>query len=309
MPSPTHTYDSILTALPRTPPLLPRPTQTATHPHLSSAIASLELHPTLEALLHLMNSDLASAHFLVRHMQRPVPLSNTGETIESDGQDSGSVWAHDGGRASSSSATPPRHSNGDPTNGQTKATPPTPSSKSNPQPQAPRIEGMHLHGLLHRLEGDYDNAAAWYKDVASFSPLPTGASTSADTSSSGPEDRSSDDQNPTYAPSDSPATVFTHAYPEGLATPLDLLRRTAELRAGEAKYSHGESEEARAWRRERDRLQEISKVEVDRVREWLEGRYGTRQWREASGEFVGNEGKHKEIAAKMIVGGEGWRQF
>ena len=32
---------------------------------------------------------------------------------------------------------------------------------------APAFEGMYLHGILHRIEGDYDNARAWYRDVAS----------------------------------------------------------------------------------------------------------------------------------------------
>ena len=30
----------------------------------------------------------------------------------------------------------------------------------------PAHEGMFLHGILHRIEGDYDNARAWYKNVA-----------------------------------------------------------------------------------------------------------------------------------------------
>lgn len=29
----------------------------------------------------------------------------------------------------------------------------------------PAYEGMYLHGILHRVEGDYDNARAWYSDV------------------------------------------------------------------------------------------------------------------------------------------------
>ena len=31
---------------------------------------------------------------------------------------------------------------------------------------APAYEGMFLHGILHRIEGDYDNARAWYGDVS-----------------------------------------------------------------------------------------------------------------------------------------------
>ncbi|KAI9792327.1 MAG: hypothetical protein M1816_002552 [Peltula sp. TS41687] len=80
-------------------PLLP-----PSHPHsarLSHSLASLSLHPTLEAALHLLNADLPSAHFLVRHMQAP-----------------------------------------------------------------PAYEGMFLHGILHRVEGDYENARAWYESVS-----------------------------------------------------------------------------------------------------------------------------------------------
>ncbi len=29
----------------------------------------------------------------------------------------------------------------------------------------PAYEGMYLHGILHRIEGDYDNARAWYGNV------------------------------------------------------------------------------------------------------------------------------------------------
>ena len=32
---------------------------------------------------------------------------------------------------------------------------------------APAYEGMCLHGILHRIEGDYDNARAWYRNVSS----------------------------------------------------------------------------------------------------------------------------------------------
>ena len=90
-------YDQLLTLRP---PLLPP--GKATNPVLTDQISSLYLHPTLEAAFHLLNCDLPSAHFLLRHMQA-----------------------------------------------------------------APAYEGMYLHGILHRIEGDYDNARAWYRDVIS----------------------------------------------------------------------------------------------------------------------------------------------
>ncbi|KAL9124093.1 MAG: hypothetical protein Q9217_006542 [Psora testacea] len=88
-------YTHILTLLPPlTPPTKP------TSPALTAKISALSLHPTLETALHILNNDLPSAHFLVRHMQSP-----------------------------------------------------------------PAYEGMFLHGILHRIEGDYDNARAWYSNV------------------------------------------------------------------------------------------------------------------------------------------------
>ncbi|KAM0713688.1 hypothetical protein Q7P37_010650 [Cladosporium fusiforme] len=81
-------------------PVLPSSSPHPQNPALSHEISSLALHPTLEALLHILNSDLSSAHFLVRHME-----------------------------------------------------------------SRPAVEGMFVHGVLHRVEGDYLNAEAWYRDV------------------------------------------------------------------------------------------------------------------------------------------------
>ncbi len=80
-------------------PLLPP--GKSTDPTYTDKIASLYVHPALESALHLLNCDLPSAHFLLRHMQAK-----------------------------------------------------------------PQLEGMFLHGILHRIEGDYDNARAWYRNVA-----------------------------------------------------------------------------------------------------------------------------------------------
>ncbi|KAL8778781.1 MAG: hypothetical protein Q9213_007245 [Squamulea squamosa] len=95
-PTFTDLYNHLLT-LPA--PLLPP--GKATSPKLTASISALSLHPTLEVAFHILNNDLPSAHFLVRHMQSP-----------------------------------------------------------------PAYEGMFLHGILHRVEGDYDNARAWYDNVS-----------------------------------------------------------------------------------------------------------------------------------------------
>lgn len=79
-------------------PVLPPPRVRSAS--LTHQISSLSLHPVLETILHILNGDLTSAHFLVRHMEAP-----------------------------------------------------------------PAYESMFMHGILHRIEGDYDNARAWYGDV------------------------------------------------------------------------------------------------------------------------------------------------
>ncbi|SMR56738.1 unnamed protein product [Zymoseptoria tritici ST99CH_1E4] len=92
---------------PHTSPLTRPSKASILSPKSSHAIASLSLHPVLESLLHILNNDLPSAHFLLRHMQSP-----------------------------------------------------------------PAYESMLVHGLLHRVEGDYENARAWYTNLADESPQP-----------------------------------------------------------------------------------------------------------------------------------------
>lgn len=72
MASSSDDYSAVLTSLlpPACPhhflslPVSPR------KPHIPShRISSLSLHPVIESILHLLNMDLPSAHFLLRHMQ------------------------------------------------------------------------------------------------------------------------------------------------------------------------------------------------------------------------------------------------
>jgi hypothetical protein len=54
---------------------------------ITAAIADLQLHPALEACLHLLNEDLASAYFLVRHMGGPLVVE--GDASSQDNSPSG----------------------------------------------------------------------------------------------------------------------------------------------------------------------------------------------------------------------------
>lgn len=208
MPSPKgqpptfHTlYTYLLTTYP--PPLLPPPP----HPHepsLSHAISSLQLHPTLEAALHILNADLPSAHFLVRHMQAP-----------------------------------------------------------------PALEGMYLHGILHRVEGDYDNARAWYADV------------SRGESGSGA------------------LREVWGAEDEGWR---GFLGRVEALNAGKGRKGEG-------WEREKRALERESRREVEGVVRFCCDKFGTGRWEDVSAEWVRPGDEHRRMGQDMVSGGKGWRDF
>ena len=197
--SPSHltTFDALYGHLTTTYgyPVLSSPSQYAHDKTLSSAIAALSLHPTLEALLHILNADLSSAHFLCRHMQN-----------------------------------------------------------------APAWEGMYIHGLLHRVEGDYRNAEAWYGNV-----------------------------------SDSECFRRAWAGDGGLDDAKAFTRRIERLR----KEKVGEKSD----------LEAESRREVDALVGWCKEKFGTGRMEDASEAWVEPSEEHRKIASKMLVGGEGWRQF
>lgn len=204
---PTPSFDAIYSALqthasPLLPPQIPLSRST------SHAISSLLVHPTLETALHILNHDLESAHFLVRHMQA-----------------------------------------------------------------SPAWEGMFLHGILHRIEGDYDNARAWYGDV-------------------------------------SDSEVFAKVWRDengmkGKERALQFIRRVEKLRKEGKGEGWDESCEV-----ERKELESESRREVGEVVEFCMSKFGTGKWEDVSDVWVQpTGGKVKEQKEKMVVGGEGFRQF
>ncbi|EMC96267.1 hypothetical protein BAUCODRAFT_33617 [Baudoinia panamericana UAMH 10762] len=122
----------------------------------------------------------------------------------------------------------------------------------------PAYEGMYIHGLLHRIEGDYRNTEAWYGDVAE-------------------------------------SEVFEHVWPGGLEDAKAFLRRVEKLR----KEKVGD---IRA-------LEQDSKREIAALVEWCRQKFGTNIVADATTVWVEPSEEHRKIASKMLVGGEGWRQF
>ena len=196
-------YAHLLTlAPPLTPPSHP------TVPDLTAAIASLGVHPALEVALHLLNNDLPSAHFLVRHMHA-----------------------------------------------------------------APAFEGMFLHGILHRIEGDFDNARAWYADVAK-------------------------------------SEVYETVWPPGKdgAKGEDGQSMTGG-KSGGVRFV----DEVEAWVKRREgeesALEEKSVAEIKRVVEFVSAKFGTEVWPDATSEWASPSGDASKIQEQMILGDRGFRRF
>ncbi|KIW17288.1 hypothetical protein PV08_04479 [Exophiala spinifera] len=221
----SSSYESILTSL--LPPSIAHiplslPVSPAT-PHIpSDAISSLSVHPVLEAGLHILNLDLPSAHYLLRHMQ-----------------------------------------------------------------SAPAWEAMYLHGILHRVEGDLENARAWYGDVKSTDVFKFVWDD---------EEEQGDDRR-----EDSNSSPNEDA---GYGGALRFLSQVETYKLKRCPASHTTT----ATGLEGDMTQK-SQRELERFMTFCEVKFGTSPISDASSVWVSMAGKNKEQAANMVTGGEGWREF
>ncbi|KAF2854973.1 hypothetical protein T440DRAFT_464288 [Plenodomus tracheiphilus IPT5] len=206
---------------------LVHPPKKSQYSNLASIIADLHVHPTLEALLHILNHDLPSAHFLVRHMQAP-----------------------------------------------------------------PAVEGMLLHGILHRAEGDFPNAHAWISDVkdacAGYQPKKRD------------EGKKLDDEVAEKVGggqgTDKSLVVFVYGEeePGQLIDDVESFRRkTKSRRLG--------GQEAELEKRIRE--------EGQNMLEWCKMKFGSAALVDASQAWVQNSAEINKISSDMVSGGRGYRQF
>ncbi|KAF2878198.1 hypothetical protein BDV95DRAFT_454024, partial [Massariosphaeria phaeospora] len=197
------------------------------HPPLTPLISALALHPTLETALHLLNADLPSAHFLIRHMQAP-----------------------------------------------------------------PALEGMLLHALLHRMEGDFDNARAWLGDARDagegWVPKRRGEENLAG------EDADANANTNSNAPLNSQSNAHT-GEAERLLDAVEQFRKTphsAETRDGVA-----HALEARARR------------EMERILEWCVRKFGDGTWLDARSAWVRPGDDVRRMGQEQVHRGNGMREF
>lgn len=221
--APNQTLDSLLRKLyPST--RLAIPPHHSTFPELTAAITDLRLHPTIEAALHLLNSDLPSAHFLVRHMQAP-----------------------------------------------------------------PAVEGMLLHGILHRAEGDFNNSRAWISDVKDacegFQPKKK-------------DERQKLDEDVFDQTKGVEKTLVEYVYgdsePSSLIDDVEGFRKKKQNQRG---------------KREEGDLEERSREELRLVIEWCKAKFGTGEWKDATKAWVKNSEEISKMSGDMVSGGKGHRDF
>jgi hypothetical protein len=149
---------------------------------------------------------------------------------------------------------------------------------------------MYLHGILHRIEGDVDNARCWYDDVMGSEVL-EGVWGKASGAKAAEERREKG--------------RGTGTEWEGF---LDRVARWRDRAAGRVKKSEsGEVD----WEREETELKEKSLWELKKVLEFVERKFGTEAVgvAEAKAVWVQPDKEHGDKANAMIVGGEGWREF
>ncbi|KAK4945158.1 hypothetical protein LTR10_015584 [Elasticomyces elasticus] len=209
-------YTTLLSSL--LPPSTPHiPLSLPVSPHKAhipaQKISSLQLHPVIESALHIINLDLPSAHFLLRHMQAK-----------------------------------------------------------------PAWEAMYLHGILHRIEGDIDNARAWYGDVQDsevFQTLWRDNDTGSNQSNAIDRAKSFLDK--------------VELYKDSLLSKKQAAQPSSSVNV--------------------DTITQTSLNELRHFLSFCESKFGTDPVTDASSVWISMGDKHKDQAAQMITGGEGWREF
>ena len=222
-----QTLDSIARALIPNTNLVHAPKK-AQDARLAATIADLHVHPAIEALLHILNHDLPSAHFLVRHMQAP-----------------------------------------------------------------PAVEGMLLHGILHRAEGDFNNARAWIGDVSD-------ACEGYQPKKKEQDQRLDADIEKQLGNSSHPSSSSMVKFVYGDQDPMAL---TTSIEAFRGKKQNEKSED------EGKVIEQKIREEAEAVLEWCRSKFGDGAWEDATKAWVKNSDEINKISGDMVSGGKGYRKF
>jgi hypothetical protein len=148
----------------------------------------------------------------------------------------------------------------------------------------PAFEAMYLHGILHRVEGDMDNAKAWYSDVAD-----------------------SDIFQAVWAAGEAfPGAAAEEHNDQSTPAAQQALTRAQTFLAKVATDGKPATQQSRPLPSD---VVETSLRELHKVLSFCEDKFGTDAVTDASEVWVSMSDQNKDIASKMITGGEGWREF
>lgn len=156
----------------------------------------------------------------------------------------------------------------------------------------PALEGMLLHGILHRCEGDMRNARLWMGDVgdaaAGWVPKKRGEGEELE---DGVRDKCA-------CPGLGETSLVEFVYGEGgVDAAIQLVDDVEAFR----KRKGGESDE--------ERLSARIQEEMGRVLEWCAKKFGTQAYVDASSAWVKNSEEVQKISNDMVSGGKGYRDF
>jgi hypothetical protein len=136
---------------------------------------------------------------------------------------------------------------------------------------------MYLHGILHRIEGDYDNARAWYSDVKESDIYAKIWGKEGHTWKSWKELASDDRQ----------------LLDEGQKF-LDAVQRFKETKGKEG---------------DKAALEEKSRKELDEITRWCEERFGIHKMEDASSAWVKASDEIRKMGEDQVNGDNGRRNF
>ncbi len=165
---------------------------------------------------------------------------------------------------------------------------------------------MFLHGILHRIEGDFDNARYWYSDVA--------------------KDAAADDDD-----DGRPDTLYRRIWGcdgktfkelgDGIGD-IPFCKRSEYGKSGSREWELDQGQRflnavqafkemktgARGDDVERGLMAE-SRREIEGVVRWCVERFGTGRWEDASGAWVKNSEEVQRMSDEQVNGDKGVRKF
>ncbi|KAI9689456.1 MAG: hypothetical protein M1822_010107 [Bathelium mastoideum] len=182
----------------------------------------------------------------------------------------------------------------------------------------PAVEGMLLHAMLHRLEGDWNNARAWLTDVGRDGEDGHETKSGDEGQQNGRgerEQRASEFKADTKGSGGTRegkgrgVSLLQHVYGsmplltatgdrasrKPLHVALDLIEATEIFRM----QNKGSKED----------LNPAMQHETQRLLDWCTGEFGKGRWEDATSAWVRPEEKVRKIGEEMVSGGKGWREF